>query len=88
MFSCEKNHNEQNLDEVHQPFLHCQSADEWYQAGKVGQHSGKNWEQPEVEVHEGVRQEMKLFSLCKISKNVKIIIKHFVIPKCKFSVSL
>ena len=53
MFSCEKNHNEQNLDEVHQPFLHCQSADEWYQVGKVGQHSGKNWEQPEVEVHEG-----------------------------------
>ena len=43
----------QDLDEHHQPFLHCQSAKEWYQVGYVGQHIGDNWEQSEVEVKKG-----------------------------------
>ena len=43
----------QDLDEQHQPFLHCQGVEEWYQVGKVGQHDGHNWEQSEVEVQKG-----------------------------------
>ena len=44
----------QDLGQHHQPFLHCQGADDWYQLGaEVEQHGDDHREQAGVGVQEG-----------------------------------